>query len=111
MLTLTTRFETVLEGIVDTRALKSVPILVIGHVAILCPCEEDLENHVEIHRENTEPQDYRLFPVRNPKQRDSECCFGPCLTDQGATGRDIDKDVHAIIPIAIVIAGRILASN
>jgi hypothetical protein len=71
MLTLTTRFETILEGIVDTRALKSVPILVIGHAAILCPCKEDLENHVEIHRENTEPQDCRLFPVRNPQQRDS----------------------------------------
>lgn len=111
MLTLTTRFETVLEGVINTRALKSVPILVVGLAAVLCPCEEDLEKHVEIHCENTKPQDCQLFSVRDSQQRDSERCFGPCLTDQGTTRRDIDKDVHAIIPIATIIAGRILASN
>jgi hypothetical protein len=110
-LTLPTCFETVLESIADTGALKPVPILVIGLAAVLCPCEEDFQDHVNVHGYYTKPQDCSLFAVRDPQQSDSESCFGPCLPNQGPTGRDVDQNVHAIIPIAIVVTRRIFASN
>lgn len=78
--------------------VKPVPVLVVVLAADLGPLEDNLEGHEQVHRDDAEPQEPSLPAVADPNQRHGKRRLGQRLPDERAARRDVDEDVHAVVP-------------
>lgn len=68
------------------KANVEAPVNVVALAAAdLGPLEDDLDDHVDVHGDDAEPQDTLLPAIAHAQKRDSKSRLRPCLTDQSAT--------------------------
>jgi len=79
-----TNLEVLDDIVVETWTLNIIPILIVAFAAVFRPLEETFDDHVDVHGYYTVPEDCGLLLIRHSEEGNSECCFRPCLPDQGS---------------------------
>lgn len=94
-----------LKIVVETPSLKSVPLLVVGLVTVLSPLEKTFAEGDTVHADNAEPEEGLLpFHLGHAQQGHSEGRLADGLSDDGADGRRVDENMHAVVPAAFRIS-------
>ena len=103
LLTIAAFLEILAEGPVQME-VESVPDFVAWFVDNSRPLEKALDNHVEIHGDDTEPENPLRPAFGELQQGYGKCCFTEGLPYKGTARGDVDKNLHAVIPLVDDIA-------
>lgn len=104
-------FLEVISGFRIQAEIQTVVNIIAGLAADFAPLNDDLCDHVCVHRSNTEPKNIMVPALSKLNKSNSECGFGKRLADQSPARSNGDENVHPVIPRVGYISGRKFNSN
>lgn len=88
--------------VVKTPPLNPIPLLIVVLATVFGPLKDTLAECNAVHADDAEPEQAHLpLLVGHSQQSHAERGLADCLPDDGADGRDVDEDVHAVVPVSI----------